>query len=403
MGIFKRIFELKGGSLVDLGDEARRKGRNGEAIEYYDRAIKNGDSDLNRAWIHRGNALQDLGQYDEAIKSYDKALEIQPDFAITWLNRGIALLNLNRYDEAEKTFIKAIELGNKAYVKDSSRGPDLIKAHKGLIYIYLNVPPVSEINNNKPFYHYLEIIKLDPNDQEANSWLKKNSTFNPIQKSYGWSENVRKQLNLARKGDRDAFSQLIDLIYENPLPLNMPMMNYNEVTKLLKYSKKYTPIHEIAAVQTAGEYQEWHEKVYSLVSEIKEVLIGFPSSGISNNNIDAIVNAAGYELKIYNSHSLHSHTGGVVHHLDVYVNQTVEDKPVETINESAIKQLCKEKTPLTSNILHKIQNKQDFCIKTGNCTSYSEKTISFSAEREMARKELEQRGNPPFNQNNYFI
>jgi tetratricopeptide (TPR) repeat protein len=35
---------------------------------------------LHEAWNNRGNALDDLGRGEEAIASYDKALEIKPDY-----------------------------------------------------------------------------------------------------------------------------------------------------------------------------------------------------------------------------------------------------------------------------------------------------------------------------------
>jgi len=41
-----------------------------------------------------------LSRYDEAIASYDKAIEIKPDDYEAWKNRGKALYQLSRYDEA---------------------------------------------------------------------------------------------------------------------------------------------------------------------------------------------------------------------------------------------------------------------------------------------------------------
>jgi Flp pilus assembly protein TadD len=44
--------------------------------------------------LNRGVALDNLGQYEEAIASFDKAIEIKPDNDSAWLNRGVALDNL---------------------------------------------------------------------------------------------------------------------------------------------------------------------------------------------------------------------------------------------------------------------------------------------------------------------
>jgi tetratricopeptide (TPR) repeat protein len=44
-----------------------------DAIASYDKALEL-KPDLHEAWNNRGNALNDLGRWEEAIASYDKAL-----------------------------------------------------------------------------------------------------------------------------------------------------------------------------------------------------------------------------------------------------------------------------------------------------------------------------------------
>jgi tetratricopeptide (TPR) repeat protein len=48
--------------------------------------------------------LGKLNKSDEAIKAYDKAIEINPQDSDAWDNKGIALYILNKYDEAIKGF-----------------------------------------------------------------------------------------------------------------------------------------------------------------------------------------------------------------------------------------------------------------------------------------------------------
>lgn len=40
------------------------------------------------AWNNKGNSLADLGKYDEAIKSFDEAIRINPGYATAWYNKG---------------------------------------------------------------------------------------------------------------------------------------------------------------------------------------------------------------------------------------------------------------------------------------------------------------------------
>ncbi len=57
-----------------------------------------------------GFFLGKFNRLDEALKAFDKAIELKPDYADAWYNKGIVLSKLNRLDEALKAFDKAIEL-----------------------------------------------------------------------------------------------------------------------------------------------------------------------------------------------------------------------------------------------------------------------------------------------------
>ena len=64
-------------------------------------------------WIKRANCLRKLDREDEALASYDKAIELDPKDAWSWLDRATVLANLKRYDEALASCDKAIELDPK--------------------------------------------------------------------------------------------------------------------------------------------------------------------------------------------------------------------------------------------------------------------------------------------------
>ncbi|MGC2167263.1 MAG: tetratricopeptide repeat protein [Gallionella sp.] len=59
-------------------------------------------------YSNRGNALQDLKRFDEAVASYDKALALKADFAEVHYNRGIVLQELGRLAPALSSYQKAI-------------------------------------------------------------------------------------------------------------------------------------------------------------------------------------------------------------------------------------------------------------------------------------------------------
>jgi len=48
-------------------------------------------------------------KYEDAIASYDKAIQFKPDYSYAWNNRGAALEQLKRYDDAIECYDKAIK------------------------------------------------------------------------------------------------------------------------------------------------------------------------------------------------------------------------------------------------------------------------------------------------------
>ena len=61
-------------------------------------------------YYNRGIDFYYKGQYELALKAFDKAIEMKPDFAEAWYNKGVTLAKLGRYDEALKAYDKAIEI-----------------------------------------------------------------------------------------------------------------------------------------------------------------------------------------------------------------------------------------------------------------------------------------------------
>ena len=101
--------EFSSNLFFDMGYGFLDLGKFEEAIASYDKAIEF-KPDKDEAWNNRGIALSDLGKFEEAIASYDKAIEFKPDYDAAWNNRGIALSDLGRFEEAIASYDKAIEI-----------------------------------------------------------------------------------------------------------------------------------------------------------------------------------------------------------------------------------------------------------------------------------------------------
>jgi tetratricopeptide (TPR) repeat protein len=60
--------------------------------------------------FNKGVELSELGRHEEALKAYEKAVEINPQYAKAWFYKGFALGEFERHEEALKAFDKAIEM-----------------------------------------------------------------------------------------------------------------------------------------------------------------------------------------------------------------------------------------------------------------------------------------------------
>ena len=61
-------------------------------------------------FIEKGRILVREGKYDEALKFFEKALELDPHDHRTWNLKGMALRSIGRYNEAIECFNKSLEL-----------------------------------------------------------------------------------------------------------------------------------------------------------------------------------------------------------------------------------------------------------------------------------------------------
>ncbi|MBS9391665.1 MAG: tetratricopeptide repeat protein [Dolichospermum sp. LBC05a] len=116
--------EQKAKLFFELGNLQRVRKNYEEAISSYDKAVEF-KPDYYEAWNNRGISLANLGRYEEAISSYDKAVEFKPDDHKAWNNRGNSLRNLGRYEEAISSYDKAVEFKPDYHQAWNSRGYSL--------------------------------------------------------------------------------------------------------------------------------------------------------------------------------------------------------------------------------------------------------------------------------------
>ena len=92
-----------------------------ETIQAYDKAIEI-NPQYATAYNNRGIAKSELGQVAEAIADYDKAIDLNPQYATAYNNRGIAKSELGQVAEAIADYDKAIDLNPQYATAYYNRG-----------------------------------------------------------------------------------------------------------------------------------------------------------------------------------------------------------------------------------------------------------------------------------------
>jgi tetratricopeptide (TPR) repeat protein len=85
-----------------------RRKYNKEVISSSEKAIQLFQPETHEDWIWQGLVLTNLGCYEEAINSSDKAIELKSNDFRGWNIRGLALLRLGRYKEAIINYYNAV-------------------------------------------------------------------------------------------------------------------------------------------------------------------------------------------------------------------------------------------------------------------------------------------------------
>lgn len=103
-------YNNRGAALEELGEwEA--------ALQSYERACDL-KSDYADPWYNRGNCLRRARHFEAALASYDRAIALDPRYAAAYCNRGIALAEVNRPEAALESYERALAIR-----------PDHVEAH----------------------------------------------------------------------------------------------------------------------------------------------------------------------------------------------------------------------------------------------------------------------------------
>lgn len=98
----------------DTGLQLLEERRWREAIEEYDKAIEL-DAEFASAYLRRGEAYNLLGLRQQAIADLDKAIDLDPNLDVAYFYRGNAYEGLRDYQQAIADYRTALSLTSDPY------------------------------------------------------------------------------------------------------------------------------------------------------------------------------------------------------------------------------------------------------------------------------------------------
>jgi tetratricopeptide (TPR) repeat protein len=134
-----------------LGIAYGKKGEYDKAITSYKKAIEI-NTIHDEAYNNMGIAYRNKGEYDKAIASYEKAIKINPEKDEAYYNNmGIVYSNKGKYDKAIASYEKAIEIN-----------PEKDEAYNNMGFSYAN-----KGEYDKAITSYKKAIEINPKKDEA--------------------------------------------------------------------------------------------------------------------------------------------------------------------------------------------------------------------------------------------
>ena len=196
-----------------------------KAIKDFDKAIEL-DSDFAMAYYERGDMYRSRVEYDRAIRDFDKAIELIPNYVMAYAQRGIAYSNLaestwsksSRDDEqAELTRVTTKNKAIQDYGKAIELSPNYATAYINRGNAYENLKQYT-----RAIKDYNKAIELEPD----NTW------------AYNFRGDAHKAVKQYTKAIQD-YSKIIELSTASAPDYNQRADTYAELGQYAKAIRDY--------------------------------------------------------------------------------------------------------------------------------------------------------------------
>jgi tetratricopeptide (TPR) repeat protein len=231
-----------------------------EAINTYEQAVEI-RGDYADAWNGKGKALYELKKYQDALIAYDKSIQLKPEFFESWRGRGFTLAKLQRYNEAISSYDKALEIQEKDAEIWNAKGEafsqikrydDAIKSYDKAVELKSDYP-LSWYNKGK----LLHVLK------RYDDAIKSYDRAIEYQPSYqnAWYDKGNALVNLQRY--QDAYNAYDKAVQIKPDFHSAWFSRGNVLLKMGRYAEAIDSLNEVVKYNP-NNYQAWYGRGWSL-------------------------------------------------------------------------------------------------------------------------------------------
>jgi tetratricopeptide (TPR) repeat protein len=175
--ILTAVFSQEAQKYYEQGLEKAQAGQLEEAIKLFDKSIEL-KADEFVAWYNRGIAKSMLDRYEEALPDFDQTLKLYPDYKKGYLNRGTTRKHLTDYEGALADYSYAIQL-DQSYTD--------AYYNRGLVYEMLSKKDSACYDYNKAME--LGMKTAQKKVEKCNDTTKSTIVVHPILRLTKTSEN----------------------------------------------------------------------------------------------------------------------------------------------------------------------------------------------------------------------
>ena len=232
-------------------------------------------------WYENGIELINDGSYDEAIRAYDKAIQIDPENSDAWLGKASVFILLRKDNESQEAYRKALDVANKTLIKN----PEDAKAWQNKGIAIANLGQREEAI--KAFEKAIEISDriLEKNPKDAEFWWLKAESLEILGRNEDAIKTYDKTTELNSTRSLGALIRKAHILGAGHIDYNESVITYSKALELMLGNNTGAPVTSI-----------WSGKDISVFTNVwfSQGRIEMVSQGIyneSNKSIDFYIEA----------------------------------------------------------------------------------------------------------------